>query len=488
MILGSAILGSEIPAEGLIRNLHIVQAGTDSVAAEYVHQGFVEGEHHALAYMDGSLAAIDSSGVAVVGGLATGAHNINLVPQIEYHTVPVTFFDEDDGRRVLLSWNPAAGDVASYRVYQVDLDGNNPVLLNEITIRSVASAFMKYPTTGSGMGRISVAPTPVPAGVNAALKIIISGTGAYTWELGAASGSGNFARGTVITVAHNIKVVFTDDAPEYVTGDEFELWCGPERRWTSQALAPGDYRYAVAAVGLDGYESAKALTQIYEIVELPDGAQTDVVWDNTAKTLTISFSGTMRLYSNWYADEGYFDDYVSLMPQQTASGSFVISFGSAEGIFSYYLRSYDAENDVENPEFTLREITIPATDYGVILGTPINLQGSARGMMGWMAAFDYEILENDDVTRLDLYRVQAGDEFTYDTSDRVATLTPSPLRTRYEVTVDDSALDPGDIMIVAVAHAGPGDIDPKTLSNVVTITISDTPSVSAPGGVAGGTV
>lgn len=487
MELGSVILGAEAPAEGLIRNLDVAQGGTSSLVASYTHQGFAEGEHHALGYMDGDLAGVDADGALVIGGVTPGEHNFNLMPQVEYLPASTVFFDEEDGRRVLLTWLPASGAVSLYRIYRVDLDGNNPVLAGEARRRCVTAANYMYPTTGSGMGRIVGAATPVPEGVNGALTLTITGPGEYAWALGTETGSGTFARGTVVTMAHNIKIFFYDDPAEYATDDEFVLWCGPERRWTSGPLVPGNYRYGISAVGVDGEESVLTLTPVYEVVELPQAQVLSTEWDGDTETLRIEVSAPMRLYSNWYADEGWFDDYVSLLPQVVITDALDLDFAGAAGKFMYYLRPYDPVNDVENPDFTLRTVDVPAVSLGVTLGTPINAAGSARGVMKWAVTFDYELLEGDQVTRLDVYRVTAGSAFAYDASDRVGSLTPNALTTEYELVVDDGARLPGDISVVVAAHAGPDAADPMNLSGVVTITLTDAASVGPVTGVVGGT-
>lgn len=487
--LGCLILGSETPAEGLIRNLNLMQSGASSAAATYVHQGATE-ELHAAAYLDGALAAVSQANVMQIGGLGVGAHNINVAAQVEAMGLSTLYFDEEDGRRIVLAWQPVAGEISGYNIYAVDLAGDNPVLVKEIRRRRVAEANLMYPSAGTGMGRISVAPVPVPEGVNGALEIEITGAGAYAWTLGAESGSGTFARGTVITAAHNIKVLFADDAPEYVDGDTFALWAGPETRWTSDELAAGNYRYAITALSAYLEESDLALTQVLEIAELPAEVTVTPLWNAGAQTLTLEVSGPCRFYTNWLADEGELTDYVSLMPQWEADDGapLVLDFTGVTGTLKFYARGYDAVTGRENTNFSLMEVAIPAEDHGVIMGTPENLRARRIGNMGWELDLNYLGPDNDAVTRLDVYRVTGGDPFTFDATDRVGTMPVNPLTHFYEFAMDDSARAPGPIDICVVAHAGDPTAGavPGTVSEVVSVTLSAGVEPDAPGGLVGG--
>ena len=475
--LGAGRLSTTLPVQGRIRDLNIQQAGPGGVECLFTHEGATT-DHHALTYANGILAAVDSDGISAAGGLPEGNININVIPQLEYEPMSPLFFDDTDGRRVLLSWAPSTGNIAGYNIYTTDTDGLNETLTDTITRRHIQKAFLKYPDTGTGLGRISTPETPVSSDIYGILNITITGEGAFTWTVGDESGTGEFTRGATVYLAAGIGIYFDDDPAEYDTGDEYELAAGPTNRWLSSELAPWFHRFGITAFNDDGSESSMTLTAIQEIVTQSDPVS--VITETLVGTvLTIAFTlptgaASVNLYSNFDEQLEEFLTHTTLTPVDNSPTSFTIDFGSQEGTFKYYLRPVTAAG-VELQDFTLYEFAIP--EPAEALGTPENLTGEPVGVLNWTVSWNYTYQSADALVDFSVLRngVIVG-TVTPDTID-VEGITES---FTYTETAETEPAGELTITIQANSLTGTATSDPLTITTNASVT------VTAPGAINGG--
>lgn len=483
--LSNNLLGTQIPTQGRIRNLSITQSDPTGVSASYVHEGAGD-DHQALMYVNGQLASIDVDEISVASGFAEGFVNVNLVPALNYQDHTSLFFDDNDGSRVLLTWPASTSEIAGYRIYDY------PAMTERDTVTEHRAKGLNkaLPTTGTGRGRVSSSPVFTETDVTGTLKLVIDGAGSYHFDFnGVAGASDTFSQGTT-AYYEGIPFVFEDDVELYETGDEYHSFVGVQTEWLSPELAPGEYQFAVTAYDTYGRESSPVVSQIYEIVTQADAVTPSEAWDNTAKTLTISFAiptgaASVNLYTNFLEQEEAFTDYVFLEPIATTVGtSFVISFGAAEGTFLYYLRPV-TDDGVELQDFTLYTVEIPTPAEQV--SAPARLAVTAVGLLNWSATWAYYFEENDQLAQFTVHRIPAAGVFTYDLADTVATIPAVAAGFGYEeeFTFDQTAETEaaGVLKIQVVAHSTSGTV---AYSEIVEITTQGAAVIGAPGQIIGG--
>lgn len=488
--IGELQSGTTLPLSGRIRNLNVYPAGPGGLESTYSHEGAVPSKHQAVLYVNGEFSAVDTDQVSGASGLDEGTQNIQIIPQLTTQQISRVRFDDEHGTRVLLAWDAITGaTIAGYNIYSYD--GSTYTLVDTVTLRELIGAQLEFPHTGTGAGRISIPATPLPDTLNDTLTLEITGEGEAEWTIGSDTGTLTFARGTIAALPYNIIVQFEDEADTYHTGDTWSFVAGIVSNWTSPDLTPGDYQYAVSAYDIAGNESAKVLSQNYEIQALPDAVSPVESWNDITKELTISWTvpagaAGVAVYHNFLPQEGEFTDYVSeIRATQTGATSITIPFGTAEGTLLYYVRPYTASG-IELPDFTLHTAEIPG-EIGA-LGTPV-LTAEPNLVQQWNAAWTYPVQNNDALTHFTVHRVVHGASFDYDT-DTVGTVTqaePLPLfgyDVDFSFAMTGDTTPAGEIDIQVVAH-GTG---LTRFSNVVTITTYGSATITAPSSIAGGAV
>lgn len=540
MTLGQMTLG-DAPIQGRIRNLNVMQTGPDEIQCTYDHEGFEEGEHHALVYVNGTLAAVDATGTVTCTGLSEGYQNVNVIAALEDSAPSEIYFDEQDGRRVLLRWAASQQDIAGYKVFETDIDGNNPVLVATIKTKISEAMNLAYPDTGTGLGRISAPSISLPDDAFGSVTITITGSGTATYTHDGVTTAFSFTKGSKAFIKYNVPLFFADELEEYVTGDTWTISTGIHPHWLSEDLAPGSYRYGVSDFDIVGNESDITLSQVYEVVEQAEPVVGEVLtWDDENNILMIDYAlptgaSSVRLYSNYLQTEGTIDDYVQLEPTATGTGStldvdgnpvqgtgFVLHFGGygygygfdtgssgygygyeendffdvfnipdtpVEGTFRYYLMPVTAA-DVELQDFSLRTMSVPpdANDFGFVLGTPEALTGEPRGIDNWHIDWRYYFEQGDGLTHFTVHRIADGGSFTYDGTDQVANIPASSTGygfvADYSFTMTGETIPAGPLQIAVVAHSAQG----RTISEAITVTTIGSIELDAPSNVQGGTV
>lgn len=480
MKVGSIKTGTPVPVQGRIRNLNVYEAGPGGLEATYRHEGAIPGEHHTLLYVNGTFSAMDTDQVSGVSGLSEGSQNLHIIPQLSRDRIVPIRFDDEFGGRILLSWQPVYGDsIAGYRIY------HDSAVIATVTERALQQVHLASPDSGTGTGRISCPETPLPAPVNAALILTVTAPGQAEWSIGPESGSFDFSAGTTAILAYGIAILFEDMPDAYHVGDLWNLHAGIASRWISDDLLPGVYQFEVTAFDHAGTESPPATTQNYEIQPLPAPVVPVETWLD-ANTLNITWdtppgAAGVALYHNYLPQEGVFSEYVSTVRATSATITF-----EQPGEFMYYVRPYMASG-IELPDYTLHNVDVPH-NFGS-LGTPEALAATASGVLGWRAAWEYEVQEDDALSEFTIHRVPHGNAFDYDT-DRagIIPVTPMPgsgyvLEFDFEMTTETIPAGPIDIQVVA---RGAGGIERR--SDIVTVTTYPAATIPAPGFIIGGAV
>lgn len=431
LAFGTSGVGTLVPLAGRVRDLRARAAHYADVALDWSAEanpgGTTDARVFAL-YLDGRLVRTVAQGgplESAVTGLVGDSHDMTVVP-VPYGETPAARHYDLLGDRAVLDWEPAtdAGVVAYAVLWDAGEGGDPETVLATTTRIECRRAAGIGPDTGTGMGRADLAGDyNGTAAINAAGTIEIDGAGVLSWALAGASGTVDFDSGETISLPLGVRVTMLDAPTAYEVGDVWNLSVGPSISFVSEALAPGVYRFAVAAQDAAGNQSDPSGAVVVAVATVP-GPVTGVAltWDSEANALTATWTDpaaldTVEVYSNF---DGTLDDFVDHVHEtgaaaSIAAGTEAVTFTfpeDAAGVLRFYLRPVLL--GIERPDLGMQTFNVPplALDLGLVLGAPFLLAATAGPAGVVVVTWAYGFRDGDDCSGFDVWIVSGAVDYT----------------------------------------------------------------------------
>jgi hypothetical protein len=399
----------------------------------------------------------------------TTTNRIEVVPvDADLLRIP-NYMGIDYGDRAYLYWpHSLSSDVARYEVYSDAQTGtvDTDEAVASISRIAVKDAAYRLPTSGTGTGLCSIEGSWNAGQINREFLVqILSGNKFRHNLFGVLTSYQPFTPSVSYEIGGGLRIRFDGQASQFLNGDQYAFWIGPETFWQSEPLLDGNHKFKVRAFDSAGNASTLLADETVAIISRPSiPSDLSVAWNGTQITLTWRTpvgASKIQIFSNYSGVFGtlqtaIIDDSPMVTDDSVTPGTLEsYSFTPAvDGVWIFRIEAEDSDGRISNSAALLAVNTnAPATT--VRLNTPENVRVTPISGGRARVAWQYRIQDGEDCDEFAIYINTDPNSLSFTTpAAEVSASVISDLNYGIIELIWDSSALPGVRYITVRARAG----------------------------------